>query len=73
MLVQELIDWLGQTNEISNLFFFKLNFAQACDKMNWEFLFRAMVKMGVPKKLLLKKIKARVYFDGAIIVSLQIK
>jgi hypothetical protein len=39
------------------LVFFKLNFAQACDKMNWEFLFRAMVKMGVPKKLLLKEVK----------------
>jgi len=41
--------------------------------MNWEFLFRAMVNMGVPKKLLLKEIKEKVYFDGAIIVSFQIK
>jgi hypothetical protein len=34
-----------------------LNFAQAYEKMNWEFLFRAMVKMGVPNKLLLKEVK----------------
>jgi len=41
--------------------------------MNWEFLFRAMVKMGVPKKLLLKEVEENIYFNGAIIVSFQIK
>jgi hypothetical protein len=55
------------------LVFLKLNFAQACDKMNWDLWFRAMVKMGVTKKLLLKEVKTRVYFNDAIIISFQIK
>lgn len=53
------------------LVFLKLDFAQACDEMNWEPLFRAMV--GVTKTLLLKEVKTRVYFNGAIIISFQIK
>ncbi len=45
MLIQEMIDWAKQTCQ--PFVFLKLDFAQACDKMNWEFLFKAMVKMGV--------------------------
>jgi hypothetical protein len=40
--------------------------------MNWELLFRAMVKMRVTKTLLLKEVKTRVHFNGAIIISFQI-
>ncbi len=55
------------------LVFLKLDFAQAYDKMNWELLFKTMLKMGVPKTLLRKEVKTRVYFNGAIIISFQIK
>jgi hypothetical protein len=55
------------------LVFLKLDFAQAYDKMNWELLFRTMLKMGVPKTLLRKEVKTRVYFNGAIIITFQIK
>ncbi len=40
-----MIDWVKQTSQ--PFVFLKLDFAQPCDKMNWEFLFKAMVKMGV--------------------------
>jgi hypothetical protein len=41
--------------EINHLFLKKLDFAQACDKMNWEFLFRAIVNMGVPKNIIVAR------------------
>jgi hypothetical protein len=45
MLIQEMIDWAKQTSQ--PFVFLKLDFAQACDKMSWEFLFNAMVKTGL--------------------------
>jgi hypothetical protein len=45
MWIQKMIDWVKQTSQ--PFVFLKLDFAQPCDKMNWEFLFKAMVKMGV--------------------------
>jgi hypothetical protein len=45
MSIWEMIDWAKQTYQ--SFVFLKLDFAQACDTMIWEFFFKAMVKMGV--------------------------
>ncbi len=71
MLVQKLIDWAKWMK--STTCFFYIEFCTSLWQDEFGVLFRAMVKMDMPKKLLLKEIKAKVYFDGAIIVSFQIK
>lgn len=70
MLTHETIVWAEHTNQA--LIFLKLDFSNAFDRVDWDFLFGAMGKLGIPgefiamTKLLLQDAQASVKVNGSL-------